>query len=721
MLILRQLSAAVRAGGGRGVALAALLACNAAGGLIVDPHEDRSAEAPDEVQTPYDPSAILPIGMVQSPVTVDDAGEQHRSPFEGKEVMVQGVVHAAILLNRGDGRRAYGWYIQNTHDTADADPDTSDGLFVWTGKDKTIALEDGTFTPLLGDELVLQGTVREVNGLTQLGSPKLVRIVRRETPLDEVLERFEVDPPATPAEAGRYWERREGMRCTLPAGCILTSGRKVFDRTAEAEVWVMHPKQTAALRADPYQRRVFRDAHPLDDQPDTLFDNENSYRIRVGSLGLKGALDDPEALLEPLRVFDVTTDPAVGVVHQAYERYSLEVNAPLEVERWVNPYANGGTTPLPASTHFTIGTFNVENLYDLRNDPYDDYDFHDDPGGPDVRKPFNYVPPDLTTYRARLRALAVQIVRGMRAPDIVLIQEIEDQDIGVAEGDDLRVIDRNDADGVPDALQELATAVRHAGGPDYLAAADRDGADVRGIVCGFLYNPARVRLVRPRPDHPILGRGLELAYRGVPLAGNRDVQNPKAVNAVLPSDVDTSTGMSTTNVFPRALQVALFEVFPGRGHEEKFVLVYVLNNHFSSRPDQRVGQRKEQAAMNAALARAILDEHPAGYLVMGGDLNVFPRPDDPFPTPSDQLAALYQAGLWNVYDQLLEDDPAAAYSYVYQGQAQTLDQLFLSPALRRRLESAWIPHMNSDWPAGTLTEGRFGASDHEPVVASFRF
>lgn len=676
----------------------------------------------EEALTPYEADEILPIGLIQSPVTGDDEGVQHRSPFEGKEVMVRGVVHARILLKRAEDRRGYGFYLQNTQDTADRDPDTSDGLFVWTGSDRTLPADVGDFTPRVGDDLVLKGTVREVNGLTQLGSPHVVRVVRRDVAVDEVLPAFDVDPPDTADEAGRYWERREGMRCTVPAGCVLTSGRKVFDRTAEAEVWAMHPGRLPARRTEPYQRRVFRDAHPLDDRPDTLFDNENGYRFRIGSLGLKGASGQPDIMLGLLRTFDVTTLPAVGVAHQAYERYSVEVSAPLQFERSVNPYGNGRpTTRLSRARHFTIGTFNVENLYDLRNDPYDDYDFRDDPGGPGVRKPFNYVPGDLSTYRAKLRTLAVQIVRSMQSPDIVMIQEIEDQDIAVADGDALEVPGRDNADGLPDALQELVVAIRHAGGPAYAAANDRDGADVRGIVCAFLYDPLRVKRVRPDTDHLVLGRDLDLDYRGVPLAYNRDVQNPKAVNAVLPSDVDTSTGMSSTNVFSRAMQVALFEVFPGSGREDEAVPIYLLNNHFSSRPDQRVGQRKEQAAMNAALAQRILDDQPGAYLVMGGDLNVYPRPDDPFAEPSDQLAALYQAGLWNVFSYLLENTPAAAYTYVYQGQAQTLDQLFLSPALRRRLKLAWVPHVNSDWPAGTTTSGRFGASDHEPVVAAFRF
>ena len=689
--------------------------------FILDETEDMVPDEPEAVQVPFEAHEVLPIGVIQGPVTDQDDGLKHRSPFEDREVMVEGVVHARLLINLGEGRRGYGFYLQNTLDAADVDPDTSDAIFVWTGGGQRIATETDGFEPMEGDELVLKGTVREVKGLTQLVGAELVRVIRRETRPEELLATFEADPPDTPATADRYWERREGMRCTLPAGALLTSGRKIFDRTADAEVWAIHPARPVARRDDPYHSRVFRDAHPLDDIPERLVDNQNGYRIRLGSLGLKRAGDDPDAMLPPLRVFDRITRDETGVVHQTYDRYSVELGEAPRVERWIHPYANRRTTRPPAATHFTVGTFNVENLYDLRDDPYDDFDAHDDPGGPEVRKPFNYVPRDLATYRARLHVLAVQIVRAMQAPDIVMIQEAEDQDIAAVEGVGLRVPGRDNVDGRPDTLQELALAIRFAGGPAYEVAADRDGADVRGITCAFLFNPRRVRLVRPEAAHPVLGRMRSWPYRGMPLPGNAEIQNPKAINAVLPSDVDTSTGLSGTNVFSRALQVALFEVFPGPGREDAYHPVYVLNNHFSSRPDQRVGQRREQAALNAAVAGAILDEHPAAYLVMGGDLNVYPRPDDPFPDPSDQLAPLYEAGLWNLYTYLLEQDAGSAYTYVYQGQAQTLDQLFLSPALRRHLAAAWVPHVNSDWPAGVLTDGRFGASDHEPVVAAFRF
>ena len=39
--------------------------------------------------------------------------------------------------------------------------------------------------------------------------------------------------PRTLADAGRYWERREGARVRVPAGAVVTGGRDVFSSTAD--------------------------------------------------------------------------------------------------------------------------------------------------------------------------------------------------------------------------------------------------------------------------------------------------------------------------------------------------------------------------------------------------------------------------------------------------------------------------------------------------------
>jgi hypothetical protein len=105
----------------------------------------------------------------------------------------------------------------------------------------------------------------------------------------------------------------------------------------------------------------------------------------------------------------------------------------------------------------------------------------------------------------------------------------------------------------------------------------------------------------------------------------------------------------------------------------------------------------------------------------GGDLNVFPRPDDPVPSnPGDQLGPLYEAGLHNLWDNLVADAPASAYSYDFEGQAQTLDSLFVNPALYGDLIQMRATHINADFSADDPANPSRGASDHDPQVARFQ-
>src|SRR5262249_34979966 len=158
-----------------------------------------------------------------------------------------------------------------------------------------------------------------------------------------------------------------------------------------------------------------------------------------------------------------------------------------------------------------------------------------------VTPPFDYVPASLAAYTNRLTEEAQVIIGPMKAPDIVLIQEAEDQDICVVNAGALVCGTTNNADGKPDTLQELALTVAAQGGPAYDTAYDRDGADARGIVAAFLYRTDRVSLAAAGTG--VLSSSPGVSYRAPALAYNADVQNPKALNAELPADVDTSTGV----------------------------------------------------------------------------------------------------------------------------------------------------------------------------------
>ena len=679
----------------------------------------------DQTTTP--PPVLRPIGEVQGAVTDTTDGATFESPLEGQQVFVQGVVTQKTLARTSSGALQHGFFLQNTPATADADPNTSDGVFVFIGGFTTLLRVDGgpAYLPQVGDEMVLRASVVEFFALTELSSPRLVEVVGTGHDPDADVVVTEAAPPTDLAAANRYWERREGQRIRVPSGSVATSGRDVFPGTADAEVWVVRPDDPLLDRTDPYARRVFRDPHPLDNQPDPLFDDGNGNRIMLASLGVKAQSGDSFTLLPPARLFDTLEGDAVGGLFFSFEKFGVQVESAA-----FTPGTDPSTNLPPAAAdrrrEVAIASYNVENLYDFRDDPTDGCDFVGNTGCPGVAPPFDYVPASDAVYQARLGEIAQQIKNDLHSPDILFTQEGEDQDICSVTTGALACGGAEAGDGKPDTLQELALAVAAAGGGTYDAALDRDGADDRGIVSGFLYRTDRVSLPAAAAGDAVLGSSPGVDYRAPGLASNADVANPKALNADLPDDVDTSTGTDGSDVYTRAPQVARFRVKaqPGSGGSADAFDVWGISNHFSSGPDGRVGQRTEQAAYGAAIVEAIEAADPNARVVYGGDLNVFPRPDDPFAPgdplfPSDQLGPLYDAGLLNLWDDLVAESPSAAYSYVFQGQGQTLDQLFVNGRLHDDLVEARIAHVNAGWPADHPGDGARGLSDHDPQVARF--
>jgi predicted extracellular nuclease len=672
---------------------------------------------------------ILPIGTVQGSVDDSANGLTHMSPYVGQTVVVRGVIYEKTQEFRSAGGAFYGFFLQNTADRDDDDPNSSDGIFVFHDRFPTLLVDGGgSYIPQVGDEVILRGPVQERFNNTRLNNPRLVQVVRSGVILNDEIPAFEVNPQADIEDdiqdAYRYWERHEGMRAQVPANSIVLDGRDVFLSTFDSEVWVARGDSQIAQRSDPYARRSFRDPHPLDDIPAELFDNGNPYRILMGSFGLKATLNDTTALLAPSRTYDVLTNSPVGGVYFNFGKYSVQVEQQIELTPGADPSLNAPPQSFDRSEEFSIAPYNVENLYDFRDDPFDGCDFTGNSGCPGVNPPFDYVPASNAVYQAHLNDLALQIINDLHSPDIIFVQEAEDQDICTVTGGALTCGTTNNADGKPDTLQELTTVIASLDGPAYDAAYDRDGADDRGIVSGFLYRTDRVELLPASEFDPVLGSSPTVDYRGAALEYNSDVQNPKALNADLPSDVDTSTGVDGSNVFTRPPQVALFRVWRTEIGASTFVDMYALSNHFSSTPNARVGQRTEQALYDAAIVEALQVENPDALIAVAGDFNVYPRPDDPFTPgqslyPSDQLGPLYDQGLLNLFDVLVTEVPVSAYSYVFEGQTQTLDQIFVTPSLMSELVQARAAHVNADWPADYSGDVARGASDHDPLVARY--
>ncbi len=673
----------------------------------------------------------IPIGTVNGPVLDTDNGATHVSPYVGQTVAVQGVIYEKTLQAISNSTNTYkGFYIQNTAATADGDPNTSDGLFAFMNTPSTINGPDGPYTPAVGDEVVVYGTVTEFFNMTELTNMTLVEVVRSGVDFDAEVAPVVANPPTSLADANRYWERLQGMRVQAPQNSIVLGGRNVFS-PADAEVWVARSDSTIAQRANAYTRRAFRDAHPLDDNYDPANWDGNGYRILMGSLGIKATLGDAQALIKPARTFDTVTNAPVGGVNYSFNKYRIEVTTQPDLSEGPDPAANNPPQVFDRSIHYSIVDYNLENLYDYRDNPFSGCDFAGDTGCPlvapflsAVSSPFDYVPASDAVYQARLGDIASQIVNDLHSPDILMVQEVENQDICTVTGGTLACGSTDNADGKPDVLQELALKVASLGGPAYDAAFDRNSSDLRGIAPAFLYRTDRVELL-PAAGDPILGASPAIgSYTAVPY--DSDVSNPKTLNAVLPTTFPSASACETKWVFPRAPDVALFRIYStsiGVGSHRD---VYAINNHFKSGPDGCVGHRTEQAKYNAALVQFIENANPNARVVVAGDFNVYPRPDDPFAPigqtgSSDQLGSLYDPalGLKNLWEVLLDQAPESAYSYVFVGQAQTLDQMFVNAPLLADLQQYRIAHINSDFPAEYPGDVARGTSDHDPNVANF--
>jgi predicted extracellular nuclease len=661
---------------------------------------------------------IAPIGELQGAVLDTDNPLTHRTPFANNTIVfTQGVVAQKLVNRSSAGVTQFAIFLQSTESTDDDNALSSDGIYVFMSRFPDLLRDDGVpgnYVPNVGDEIIVRASISEFFNMTQLSSARLQRVV---STLNTAPTPFELNLPSVLNEANLTWERHEGEQALVVKDSIATDGLDHFAGSEDGEEWLVRPDTVVAQRTNPFERRVFRDAHPLDDVSNLVFDNGNGYRMLIGSHGVK-TLDDPLALLTPSRTFDTLKNDLVGGVYFAFNKYQVMPSEQPVFEHGIDPSTNAPPQAFDRGGEYSIADYNVENLYDRRDDPNDGCDFPGNAGCPGVSPPFNYVPETQAQYDAHLADLAGQIHGDLHAPDILLIQEAEDQDICTIAGGALVCGAADNRDGQPDTLQELALTIQAQGGPEYAAAFDRDGRDDRGIVAAFMYRTDRVELLPADASHPVLGSTPEVEYRSAPLAYNTQVQNPKSLNAVLPADVDRSTGTDGNNVFTRAPEVGLFRVWRTGKDASVFTDVLAISNHFSSTPDARVGQRTEQANYLAA----IVDAAPEQRVDAGGDFNTFPRPDDALnrTTVPHQLAALYDAaGLTNLYDRLVDEVPASAYSYVFVGMAQTLDGQFVSDTLADELGQARIAHVNADWPADTPGDGARGASDHDPLVARF--
>lgn len=624
----------------------------------VSPCSDTDDNAVDFTVGPPSPrgsssgsSPCVPVPPDGDPETVAEIqGAAHLSPLTGRRVNgVTGVVTA---------RGPQGFWLQST--TPDADPATSEGLYVYTRTPPS---------PEPGDVVSVDGMVSEFRPGGASGNGNLtttevigptVRVLDHGQPLPApVLLGHDRLAPAQTVEQGNpgnvenpqapfrpdvdaidFYESMEGMRVAI------RDAQVVGPTASFGEIPVVPGKLQARHSVRSARGGVIYSG----------YDHPNAMRIQ---------LDD--ALLAPgtmpaATVGDTIPGDTPGVLDYSFANFKLAVDtAPV-----LRPgHLRRERTTAARRGEVAVATFNVENL----------------------------APSDNPTKFARL---ATQVVQYLASPDVLALEEIQD-DSGAAD-------DGTISAGV--TVARLTAAISAAGGPTYAARwvdpqdktdGGQPGGNIRQVLL-FRTDRGLSFIDRPGGD----AQTATTVLRGP--SGAQLSSNPGRIDPTNPAFMNSRKPLVTQ--------------FQYRGKA-----LFVIANHFSSkggddplfgRWQQPVRSSETARHAQAAVVRGFVDQllaaEPGARVVVVGDLNDFE-----FSRTTDLLVGNGVTALTDLPRTL----PASQrYTYIYQGNSQVLDHILLSRSLVRCGLSGRSPfrydivHTNSEFPDQD--------SDHDPQVVRLR-
>ncbi|WP_327243601.1 endonuclease/exonuclease/phosphatase family protein [Streptomyces sp. NBC_01320] len=575
--------------------------------------------------SPGDPGNPTEPGTVR---VHDIQGTTRVSPLNGQSVTgVPGIVTGV----RTSGSR--GFWIQDA--TPDADPRTSEGVFVFTGSTAP--------SVAVGDSVLVSGKVDEyypsttTQSITEITAPRVTVLSSGNAlPAPVVLDAASVPNTYAPSASGGsvdalaldpttyaldLYESLEGTRVQI-ADARVTGATTAYD-----EVWV-----TVKPNENPTQRGG------------TLYSSytdQNTGRIKVMSL-------DTTRPFPVANVGDELSGTTTGVMDYAsFGGYNLQAT---ELGTLTDHHLKREVTRKQKDKELAVATYNVENL-------------------------------DANDEQAKFDTLAAGVAVNLSSPDIVSLEEIQDDNGAVNDG----------TVGSEATLKRFTDAIVKAGGPKYAwryiaPENNKDGGEPGGNIRNvFLYNPERVDFVdRAGGD------------------ATTPVTVVKTKNSVtLSASPGRIAPASDAWADSRKPLVGEFR-FHGK-------TVFVIGNHFASKGgDQPLHgryqepkrssetKRVKQAAEVNTFVKSLLTADKSARVITLGDLNDFAF--------SPTMDALTDG---KVLKPLITTLPVGEqYSYVYEGNSQTLDHILTSPGVLRFDYD--VVHINAEFADQ--------ASDHDPQI-----
>lgn len=601
---------------------------------------------------------LVPIHAIQG------AGDS--SPLLGQTVATSGIVTAV---------RNAGFFLQAPDAEADANPLTSEGIYVYTGAAPPAAVA-------VGNRVNVQGTVQEYvpsqdpnqPPLTELGGSPSVLLVSGGNPLPTSVALTTTFPD--PAGVFDQLERLEGMRVTAASLTVNTPTLGNVNETSATATsnGVFHAVVTGVPRA--YRKPGVQQPDPLPaGSPAGVPRWNTSPEVVAVSSGALGG-DRVDVAADCL----IVGGSATGPLDYSYRRYTIYPESTLQVD-----CSNGADQPKPAlaptADDVSVASFNMERFFDDVNDPAI---------GEPVLSP--------TAYQGRLNKASLAIRDYLHAPDIVATEEVENlsvlQDVAA----------RVNADAVAAGQAD----------PQYVAYLE-EGNDVGGIDVGFLVKTADAAAGMPRVE--VLGvTQFGKATTWVDPAGNTALLNdrpPLVLQAVVHFNDRRRFPLTAIAVHQRSLN----------GVDED-----------SANGERVRAKRQKQAEFLANLVQARQAADPSEHIMVLGDFNAFefndgyvdamgtvtglPSADDATVVPGDGVDLVNP----DLYDLTFLQPPEVSYSYAFDGNVQSLDHILVNAALMDAgdLDALAVSHarIDADFPetarndTGTPTR----LSDHDPTV-----
>ncbi len=352
-----------------------------------------------------------------------------------------------------------------------------------------------------------------------------------------------------------------------------------------------------------------------------------------------------------VNVGDHFTSAAVGVLEYNFGNFEVMLTSALT-------RVDGGlvreVTSEPKKHQLSVATFNVENL-----DPAD---------GP-----------------AKFAELAELIVDHLRSPAIVALEEVQDNNGPVNNGTTDATL----------TYQTLLAAIEAAGGPTYdfrqINPVDgEDGGEPGGnIRVGFIFRTDVDDL--QFVDRP--GATATTANAVVKVKHGAQLQySPGRIDPTNPAFANSRKPLAAEFMYGKRRLILIANHFNSKGGDEP------LFGRFQPPTRSSEVQRHQQAQIVNDFVDQILAAEPKSNIVVLGDLNDFE-----FSTTLDLL----EGGVLTTLIETLP--PSERYSYVFEGNSQSLDHMLVSDELAKHDPGYDVVHVNAEFAQQ--------ASDHDPQVA----